>query len=249
MKKTAEPCDVFLSASLLDAGVAEVVRQSFEARGLKVFKDFRSQNGVESLFQKAPSCPKMSPFSGCWRWNWGQAPAEDVRSQSPFPHAGTSGTDSEFMDAIRSAIAESRVFVAIVSRASMNNAKIAVEIGAAWGWGKSIHFLLSGLSSSDLPGWLARHPHAPITELAAVIDEIVRAIVPLTPEQAEALAEAYNAIGVPTDQLSNRLGSLDELTDRFNRKTMSSYPQERVLQELIRLRKRGRLPRLKRKTG
>ena len=60
---------------------------------------------TQSLFQKAPSCPKMgtgseparclSPFSGRWRWNWGQAPAEDVRSQSPFPHAGTSGTDSK----------------------------------------------------------------------------------------------------------------------------------------------------------
>ena len=59
----------------------------------------------QRLFQKAPSCPKrgtgseparcLSPFSGRWRWKWGQAPAEDVRSQSPFPHAGTSGTDSQ----------------------------------------------------------------------------------------------------------------------------------------------------------
>ena len=63
-----------------------------------------NQANPKSLFPKAPSCPKrgtgseparcLSPFSGRWRWKWGQAPAEDVRSQSPFPHAGTSGTDS-----------------------------------------------------------------------------------------------------------------------------------------------------------
>ena len=201
MKKSAEPFDIFLAASPLDAGVAEVVRQSFEARGLNVFAE--------------------------------RAIADD--------------RDLEEM--IRSAIIESRGFVTIVSRASINDAKIAVELGGAWGWGKPITLLLHGFSPSDLPDWLARYPHPPITELSAVIDDVIRATEPPTPEQCEALADAFTAIGVPIDQLLDRLGTLDELTERFNRQTLNSYPPERVFQELFRLRKRGRLPKLKRKTG
>ncbi|QDV38104.1 toll/interleukin-1 receptor domain-containing protein [Tautonia plasticadhaerens] len=200
MTKNEVTYDVFLSASTLDVGVAEVVRRSFESRGLTVFSALEMKAGVR------------------------------------------------FEDVIRSAMAEARIFVAILTRASMSSANFAVEFGAALAWGKFIYLLNAGISPRDMPAWLSHYRLAPISELDQVIDAILGAIEPLSEEQAVVLGEAYGAVGVASEQLSSRPSSLDQLTQRFNRRAGTSFSPERILQEVIRLRKRGDLPKLSRKT-
>jgi hypothetical protein len=152
-------------------------------------------------------------------------------------------------DAIRSAMADARVFVAVLSRLSVNSPTIAIELGAAMAWGKAIYLLLEGIGPAELPSALLRYRSIPLSRLAEALREIERSIEPVTEEQARLLAEVYASISVPTDQLASRPSSLDQLTSRFNQRAGTSYSPERVLQELIRLRKRGGLPKLTRKTG
>lgn len=152
-------------------------------------------------------------------------------------------------DSIRSAMADARVFVAILTRLSVNSPSIAIELGAAIAWGKAIYLFLDGIGPAELPPALLPYRSIPVSKLGETIKEIERSIEPITPEQADALAELYAVVGVPTDQLASRPAALDQLSKRFNQRTGASYSQERVLQELIRLRKRGGLPKLNRKTG
>jgi hypothetical protein len=157
------------------------------------------------------------------------------------------GAPSE--DVIRSAMADARVFVAVLSRLSVNSPSIAIELGAAMAWGKAIYLLLEGIGPAELPNPLLRYRSISVSKLADAIKEIERSIEPVTVEQAGVLSELYAAVGVSTEQLANRPSALDQLTHRFNERLGSSFSPERVLQELIRLRKRGGLPKLNRKTG
>jgi hypothetical protein len=192
--------DVFLSASQLDRGIADVVRRAFEARGLTVF-----------------------------------TPADCSDS-----------TGLIFADTIHSAMADCRAFVVILSRASMNSAWTGVELGAALAWGKSIHVLLEGILPEEVTPVFAQHPLHPMARLRVVVEQVERSITRLTPDQAQTLRDLYLDMGVTTDRLSSDPTALNRLSRRFNRAAATNYSPERILQELIRLRKSGRLPRLKR---
>ncbi len=146
-------------------------------------------------------------------------------------------------------MAESRVFVAILSRSSLPSPWIAMELGAALAWGKSIDLFVEGITESEVPASLAQYRVVPLARLTQILDEIVQSIEPLSDDQIAVLGETYLAVGVPTDQLAARPASLDLLTQRFNRREGTNYSPERILQEVVRLRKQGRLPKLKRKTG
>lgn len=152
-------------------------------------------------------------------------------------------------DSIRSAMADARIFVALLSRLSVNSPWIAIELGAAMAWGKAIYLLLEGIGPGELPSVLLRYRSIPVAKLEDAIKEIERSIEPISPDQASTLGELYASIGVSTERLATRPTSLDQLTKRFNQKFGTSYSPERILQELIRLRKSGGLPKLKRKTG
>jgi hypothetical protein len=156
------------------------------------------------------------------------------------------GENADWEDQVRSALADARVFVLLLTRSSVNSTQVVLELGAALGWGKSIVVLTQGLEPTAIPGPLARLRPRPITEIRSVLDQISAGIHPLTGPQAEALGQSYTALGVSTDQLATDPVALDRLTRRFNRATSVEFSAERVLQELIRLRKMGRLPRLKR---
>ncbi|MEW6252245.1 MAG: toll/interleukin-1 receptor domain-containing protein [Planctomycetota bacterium] len=147
--------------------------------------------------------------------------------------------------AVMRAIAESAAVVAVLSnRASAPS--IGVEIGAAWAWRKPIFIIRE--DENDL-----RSPWA-LPDLrvysASAIDDLAHAIrqgmQPLLSEQEqESLVAAYSTLNVPTDQLLSRPAAIDELAAAFSRRGGRQIAGERLVQELIRLRKQGALPRLR----
>jgi len=76
------------------------------------------------------------------------------------------------------------------------------------------------------------------------VQQIKSLQAPLTEASIEHLKEAYISIGVPTDQLSSSPKALQKLTERVNRRSDGTHSGETLLRELLRLRKRGKLPRL-----
>lgn len=175
--------------------------------------------------------------------------AFEERGLRVFADSASVATGARWEEATRSAMAESRAFVAILSRASSNSSWITLELGAALAWGKAIYLLLEGITAEALSAPMSSLPSVPIARLREVVDEVERTNLPLSDDEAALLGEVYAAFRVPTDQLPSDPAALDRLSTDFNRRAGRADSPERVLQELLRLRKRGRLPKLKQKTA
>ena len=158
------------------------------------------------------------------------------------PDKVESGADAR--EVLWRALAESVALVAVVhpERAPMSN--IAVELGAAMAWHKSIYVVRTENGSAKAPDYLQEFPIYPISRLDDVVHSIRNALKPLSKKQLAALRSAYLDLGIPTDKLLRDPASIDVLARQFNRRCSAHVPGERLVLELVRLRKAGNLPRL-----
>jgi hypothetical protein len=271
-KSRSESYDVFLSSALADRAEANVVKRAFEDRGLSVFSSSGTSPGAKSedLVHSAISDAKGKTLRERVReHSEGKAPKppaptlrEQARERVREHSEGQAAVDAKRKtlrelaqeriseDLIHSAISDARMFVAILSRESMDSPNVLFEFGASWGWNKPIYLLLKqGIKRADLMAPFRRHPAFPLSGLDVAIDEIVRGIERLDDRQVKRLGEIYADTGVPVDQLFDDPDEMDKLARRFNRAVGTKLSPERVLQEVIRLRKRGALPKLKQQTG
>jgi hypothetical protein len=150
---------------------------------------------------------------------------------------------SNFEDALREAIVESWAFVVLLTPSFVNSSTLALEYGGAWVWDKPIYILLESLSPKDVPSYLKRYKAVPIAKLAHVVKAVARSAKPLSERERNLLVSLYADLGVSPDQLAMQPDDLDTLTHDFNEATASPLSAERVLQEIVRLRKQGLLPR------
>lgn len=160
-------------------------------------------------------------------------------------HAGAVELGSDIGDAIWQAIAECRALIAIVSPNIAANAMGMVEIGAATAWNKPVFVLINGPSSTKLPPGLSQYPVFPLSRLEEVIRTIRTGFVPLTEDECTMLVEIYRKLDTPADELSQSPTVLDKLVAEFNHRSHQTYSAERLLSELLRLRKKGQLPHLR----
>lgn len=145
-----------------------------------------------------------------------------------------------FGDAVWEALAESRAIVALIPASGPTSA-MAIELGAAWAWNKPIFGVVTDPSATRLT--------TPLVEMRLLtlgrVDEIIRAIKEgsheLSEEDRTALAAVYSTIGVSVDQLAIAPILLADLVRQFRAKTKKSIAGERLLSELLRMRKQGRL--------
>ena len=84
---------------------------------------------------------------------------------------------------------------------------------------------------------------ATVSKLEHVVKEIRASQQPLTPEQLQRLLKAYQEFAVSTDKLLVKPLLLRELAQKCNRGARSSVGAQKLIQELIRLRKQGKLPK------
>lgn len=146
-------------------------------------------------------------------------------------------------DVVVAAMAECRAVIAVVTPESAGSPSIAVELGAALAWMKPIFVLTSDAAASsqfaELAGFRVYDP----SRVDDVIFEIKQSSAPLSDADRNTLIKLYATMGVPTDRLVSQPASVVELAEAFRRQRRKNISGERLVQELIRLRKQGRLSR------
>jgi len=172
--------------------------------------------------------------------------AESLQSfglQSFYPGEVEPGRD--LSEAIWQALAECRAFIAVVSPETPTHAMGMVELGAATAWNKPVYLLINGPSATRLPAVLQAYRAYPINRLDEVSHSIRASFDPLSAQELDILRESYLEAGLSVDQLVQSPEHMRKLTHRFSRQSGHDLTAERLLSELLRLRKMAQLPRLR----
>jgi hypothetical protein len=162
--------------------------------------------------------------------------------------AELSADEGSLWDTLWDALAESRGVLIILS-SSGTTTGMAIELGAARAWNKPIFGIVADPSNSRLPPGLSGISLYP----AARIDDVIKAIKlsgqELSDHDRSKLAKLYSEIGMPVDQLTLDPKHRDHLVKRFHSQTGKLVQGERLLSELLRMRKQGKLLKTSAKNG
>lgn len=140
------------------------------------------------------------------------------------------------------AMAESRALVMIVSpNNNLSHAMGLVEIGAASAWNKPIYILVNGPSTVNLSLPIQTCQTFPLSRLDELIREVKRGMARLTEEELAVLVDVHLGLNIPVDQYFHTHKLLQALTEQFYHRTQKQISGERLLSELLRLRKLGKL--------
>ena len=146
-----------------------------------------------------------------------------------------------YWEQVRDSLMESEAMVLVLDRATVVP-NLAVEIGAALAWSKPIYIVGGAVRPDDLPGYLASFRFFQLDTLEVLVDAIQRSKVELSETELQWLRDWYSGNALPLDQVIRDPASLDKLAAQFERQSGRRISSERLLQALLRLRKRGELP-------
>jgi hypothetical protein len=152
-----------------------------------------------------------------------------------------------FADRVLHALIESRALVVIATPRSVKSINVGIEVGAAMSWRKPLYILTEHVAGPDLPPILRSGYVFPIHSFMKVVDALRRGSQPLGDEDRAVLTDLYSRFQIPTDKLVSDPQSLEAFANAFNKLRNSSISGEKLTQELLRLRKSGRLPRVRRR--
>ena len=156
-------------------------------------------------------------------------------------------TADDLSDIFWKALAESAALVVVVSPERAPASSIGVEIGAAAAWHKPIFIVHTSTGSIQFPSYLMQYKTYPLSRIDDVALEIRRGLEVLSDDEKRKLIQAYSELGIPADRLLGEPSSIEKLARAFRSSALREVPGERLMRELINLRKRGLLP-TKRKT-
>lgn len=144
-------------------------------------------------------------------------------------------------DALWEALAESRALIVVLPASGPTDA-MWFEIGAVRAWSKPVF---------AVPADQSIHRNPALSEVRfyslSRLDELIYAVRALDPglstEDASKLVEVYEEIAEPVDRLMIDPALRGRLIRRFADRAGRTVPEERLLSELLRLRKQGKLRR------
>jgi hypothetical protein len=148
----------------------------------------------------------------------------------------------EVSDALWEALAESRALITILSPSDLTPS-MAIEIGAARAWNKPIFAIVSEPSSTRLPPAMAGIDLYTAGRLEDVIKAIKTSVEQLTEDDRVFVSRLFSELDISVDQLAFEPARRGELVKRFKKGRGKSVSEERLLSELLRLRKQGKLAR------
>lgn len=154
--------------------------------------------------------------------------------------------DEDELSEMRTELAGCSAFVVILTQSTVKSPNVAFEIGMALAWNKPVFVLFDGISKSDISQYLRGYRVASVSKLSQVVRDIKKVHEPFSESGRETLTDVYCDIGVATDRLLGQPLLVRELAEEYNKRTKSTLGGEKLVQELIRLRKQGKLPKLKR---
>lgn len=144
---------------------------------------------------------------------------------------------------VRDALTESEAIVLVLDRSTLVP-NLAVEIGAALAWSKPIFVVSGRIDPESLPSYIQSFRRFDITALRPLVDAIRQSKAELNEPELNWLRDWYARTSVPLDQVLRDPSRLDRLATEFERQWHRSIAAQRLLQALLRLRKRGELPRV-----
>lgn len=145
-------------------------------------------------------------------------------------------------DAIWEALAESRALLTIVSPSGPTPA-MAIEIGTARAWNKPIYAIVTDPASNRLIPALTGILLYTYGRIQDVIKAIRASVEEFSEDDRVILGELYSRMGTSVDQLILDPKQRDTLVKKFAKKSGRIVEGERLLSELLRLRKQGELAR------
>lgn len=154
-------------------------------------------------------------------------------------------TDRRSLDLLRESLVESSAFVVLLTRNSLGSPTLAVEYGAVLLWNKPAYVVHEGVGEDEVPTWLADCEKFRLDQVPELARRIAALHRPLADEDRQVIADLYREFAIPTDQILINPPVLDEMTRRFNRSQSRNLDDRRLAQELVRMRKLGRLPKLR----
>jgi hypothetical protein len=145
-------------------------------------------------------------------------------------------------DALWDALAESRALIMILSSSDLSTSMV-IEIGAAQAWNKPIYAIVTEPSSIRPPSMMNGIGLYTTGRLEDVINAIKASVEQLTEEDRVFLSGLYSGLDVSIDQLPFEPLQRGKLVREFKKGRGKTISEERLLSELLRLRKQGRLIR------
>ncbi len=155
--------------------------------------------------------------------------------------------DPPFQETIWRALAESSAMIAIVPSEGPILSAVAVEVGAFKAWNKPIYVIQATSGKINVPTYLADCPVYSLLQVEDVVESIKRGMTSFSEEERAVLTRVYREVGIAADRLLSDPMAIERLAQRFNAECKKRATGERLVQELLRLRKSGgQLPRLRR---
>ena len=154
---------------------------------------------------------------------------------------------AQFGDMLRAELAESDAILVIAQQGSVLPSSVAFEVGAASAWHKPIYVVTDKLGTLDLPSFLQSHRVFPLTRLDELARTLRNAAEPLTENEKSVLVDVYQSVEIPVDQLISDPSTLHSFSSEFNKRVERPQSDARIMQHLLRLRKRSALPKIGRK--
>ena len=158
--------------------------------------------------------------------------------------ASREGEPGAMWDNVRKAIADSEAVIIVISRNSALSSSLGIEIGAAIAWQKPVYVVLPQKEQEDVPELLRGLRSYTVDSLSELIDAIIEARSDLTNEETEWLKDWYEQRKVPLDRIVRDPESIALLTTSFHERFERQLDAQKLLLALLRLRKRGELPKL-----
>jgi hypothetical protein len=155
-------------------------------------------------------------------------------------------TVEPWQDTTWRALAESAALIAILPSEGPLAASVAVEVGAFKAWHKPIYVIQAASGNIRIPTNLADCPVYPLSRLDDVVASIKRGFGSLSNDDRAVLAAIYSDLRTPADQILANPAAIDSLAEEFHARSGKMVAGERLVRELLVLRKRGDLPRLRR---
>ncbi|HEX4792824.1 MAG TPA: toll/interleukin-1 receptor domain-containing protein [Humisphaera sp.] len=144
-------------------------------------------------------------------------------------------------DTVWDALAESAALVALVSSTGSLSPNLSFEVGAAMAWSKPAYALYKGAPPEGLPRYVQNNGIFPASQLQHVVGLVRNSELALSDRERQVLVKTYDSLGTPVVGLLDEPSKVDQLTRRFNRASKSKISGERLLRELLRLRKSGNI--------
>jgi hypothetical protein len=145
-------------------------------------------------------------------------------------------------DSLWEALVEIGALIVILSPSGLTSPMV-FEVGAVQSWNKPIFAVVTDPVSTRLPPALRGTDLYTIGRIQDVINAIKRNAEQITDEDREFLGKQYAVMAISLDQLTDDSDRLEDLVKSIRKGRGKTVSGERLLSELFRLRKQGRLRR------